>query len=107
MINEHGIEGLTLRDYFAASALQGLLASGHFTKPCDDPVNRVFYAYQPDDLDKTDADQDRPSATSLMISLKCRKSYNEDAITGSFTYDCVEKSYYIADAMMNARKEDA
>lgn len=26
MINEHGIEGLTLRDYFAALALQGILA---------------------------------------------------------------------------------
>ena len=27
----HGSSGMTLRDYFAAAALQGLLASGHFT----------------------------------------------------------------------------
>jgi hypothetical protein len=28
-------EGMTLRDYFAAAALQGLLASGHFTTEAD------------------------------------------------------------------------
>jgi hypothetical protein len=28
---EYNDRGLTIRDYFAAAALQGLLASGHFT----------------------------------------------------------------------------
>jgi len=28
-----GYPGMTLRDYFAAAALQGILASGHFTAP--------------------------------------------------------------------------
>ena len=101
----HDYIGISIRDYFAAAALQGLLASGHFTKPCDEPINRTFHAFGPGDLNETDADEDRPSATWLAISLKCRKDYDEDATKGSFSYDCVGQSYRIADEMLAARKE--
>ena len=100
--------GMSLRDWFAGMALQGVLASGHFTKPCDNDLNRCFHASTFAQLNKTLADEGRPSETFWWESKKCRSEYLDEPVTsGMTTTDCVESAWRIADAMLAARKEGA
>ena len=104
--------GMSLRDWFAGMALQGLLASGHFTRPCSDDLNRTVTACTVAQLDRNNADEDRPSVTFLTETKSCRKEmYDEGWLDdepqrGKTTIDCVEESYRVADAMLAARNQD-
>jgi hypothetical protein len=53
MVREPAQPGMTLRDYFAAAALQGLLASGHFTtcRQDDSPEGDPWLELVEDDFD--------------------------------------------------------
>ena len=101
------VGGLSIRDWFAGMALQGVLASGHFTKPCDNDLNRCFHASTFAQLNETLADEGRPSETFWWESKKCRSEYLDEPVTsGMTTTDCVESAWRIADAMLAARKGD-
>jgi hypothetical protein len=52
-VSAHNHPGMTLRDYFAAAALQGLLASGHFTtcRQDDSPEGDPWLELVEDDFD--------------------------------------------------------
>ena len=77
--------GMTLRDYFAAAALQGLLASGHFTH------------------DGSECSYSQPWMT-------CHEDPYDDETgekihKGRMILDFPEAAWKCADAMMKARKE--
>jgi hypothetical protein len=96
---------MTLRDWFAGMALQGMLASGHYTDGCEMDRSKRFHAktlgcYHAD----IPEDEDRPGPTYLSESKKCRLEYDDDAKSGFLTFDCVRQSYEIADAMLAARE---
>ena len=97
--------GMTLRDYFAAAALQGLLASGHFTKACDKESNKCYQAYSWEQVTLSKADEDRPEATWYGETKSVVAEYVDDEPKGFWNYDCVVESNKIADAMIAARKE--
>ena len=42
---QNGVPGMTLRDYFAAKAMQGLLAQSCGSAMGSDPINGAQYAY--------------------------------------------------------------
>lgn len=42
---QKGVPGMTLRDYFAAKAMQGLLAQSCGSAMGSDPINGAQYAY--------------------------------------------------------------
>ena len=78
-------KGMTLRDYFAAAALQGLLASGHFTH------------------DGSECSYSQPWMT-------CHEDPYDDETgekihKGRMILDFPEAAWKCADAMMKARKE--
>ena len=103
--NGCAFSGMTLRDWFAGQALQGMLASGHYTDGCEMDRSKRFHAkslgcYHPD----IPEDWDRPTATYLSESKKCRLEYDDEAESGKLTFDCVDQSYDIADAMLAARE---
>jgi len=102
--NNFDSPGMSLRDWFAGQALQGLLASGHFTKPCDEKGNRCFFAGDFDTLCSTGAGDDRPSATYLRESKKCRAEYIDPAESAVAVteFDCVNVAITIADYMIIA-----
>lgn len=86
MINEYGIEGMTLRDYFAASALTAILQNkDHYNrKACK-------HAIELGELDSW---------------KECNAYTDADSLSHGAEI-CATAAYNIADAMMKARKEDA
>ena len=105
-LHGEGYGSMTLRDYFAAAALQGLLASGHFTKPAMNEQSLDFKAMTFDELDNSMADEDRPVESHWYESKECRRSYDDEATKGKTTIDCVESAMRIADAMLAARNAE-
>ena len=80
-----GDSGMSLRDWFAGMALQGLLASGHFTYPPEDEDN----AWMTTHLDEID------NETGELIHRRRRK------------FDFPEAAWRCAEEMLAARKGDA
>ena len=78
--------GMTLRDYFAAAALQGLLASGDFTAG---PGYDGDQSWMTSHLDEFDDET------------------NERIHKGRRKFDFPEAAWRCADAMLDARKEKA
>lgn len=78
--------GMTLRDYFAAAALQGLLASGDFTAG---PGYDGGQSWMTSHLDEFDDET------------------NERIHEGRRKFDFPEAAWRCADAMLAARKEKA
>jgi len=78
--------GMSMRDWFAGMALQGLLASGHFTIPACEADDQSWMTTHPDPYDDETGEEIHP---------------------GRFQYDFPEAAWKCADAMIKARKEDA
>jgi hypothetical protein len=112
--SQNGVQydpGLSIRAEIASRAMAGLLASGHFTKPCEDTENRCARAYSLDSLSKGEfeMDEDRPSPTFIFESKECREEYidDEDVVDSKLAYDCVECAISLADALIaELNKED-
>tara|TARA_R110000868_G_scaffold34915_3_gene125534 strand:- start:1517 stop:1840 length:324 start_codon:yes stop_codon:yes gene_type:complete len=79
------VGGLSIRDWFAGMALQGLLASGHFTYPPEGEDN----AWMTTHLDEIDDE------TGELIHRRRRK------------FDFPEAAWRCAEEMLAARKEGA
>ncbi len=76
---------MTLRDYFAAAALQGLLASGHFTEESVEGDQAWMTTHEDPWDDET----------------------GEETHKGRRRFDFPEAAWKCADAMLAARKEGA
>jgi len=81
------VGGLSIRDYFAAAALQGLLASGHFTH------------------DGNQYSDSGPWMTAHEDPYD--DETGEETHKGRMRYDFPEAAWKCADAMLAARKECA
>ena len=79
------IGGLSIRDWFAGMALQGLLASGHFTQSGDEN-NGAWMTMHKDPWDD---------------------ETGEEIHHGRTRFDFPEAAWRCADAMIKARKGDA
>jgi hypothetical protein len=78
--------GMSLRDYFAAAALQGLLASGHFTAEAGYDGDQSWMTSHEDPWDD---------------------ETGEKIHEGRRRFDFPEAAWKCADAMLAARKEGA
>lgn len=95
--------GMSLRDWLAGMALQGLLASGHFTKGVDDPEFSLTAAHNIDELPD---EETRPQATYVWESKECREEYDDEPVKDARrTYDCIPDALALADAMIAALEQ--
>ena len=83
---ELGVQGMSLRDWFAGMALSGLLASGHFTLPNDEEENDGAWMTTHSDPYDENGEETHPIRRA---------------------FDFQEAAWRCADEMLRSRKEEA